>query len=86
MLGGRRAAWSPEQLTFSPLVKAGKLVGLTTRRFEEVCERAKQLASQSSEPSVVTLRHYKQAARIALQALSAAIDDGAAPDAEQRAA
>jgi hypothetical protein len=76
-----------EQMLVQIEVEAAKaLVQWKAQFAEEVCERAKQLASQSSEPSVVTLRHYKQAARIALQALSAAIDDGAAPDAEQRAA
>jgi hypothetical protein len=39
----------------------------------EVCEGAKRLAAQSSEPNSVTLSHYRAAASIALQSLSAEI-------------
>lgn len=68
-------------------VEAAKaLVRWKAQFAEEVCGRAKQLASHPSKPGVVTLRHYKQAAKIALQSLSAAIDDGDTLDAEQRAA
>jgi len=52
----------------------------------EVCERAKGLAAQSSQPQAVTLSHYRQAAKIALQSLSAAIHKGDVPDAEPEAA
>ncbi len=53
---------------------------------DEVCERAKRLAAQSNQPNCVTLSHYRQAAEIALQSLSASIHDGDALDADQKAA
>jgi len=52
----------------------------------EVCERAKQLAAQSSEPGLVTLSHYRQAAATALQSLSDAILAEEPPDGRQEAA
>ncbi len=39
----------------------------------EVCERAMQLAVQSSHPDCVTLSHYRTAAKMAMQTLSGAI-------------
>jgi hypothetical protein len=39
----------------------------------EVCERAKQLAMQSGHAELVTVSHYRTAARMALQTLAGAI-------------
>jgi hypothetical protein len=53
---------------------------------QQVCKRAKQLASQSDQPQLITLSHFRQAAETALQSLSAAIRDEADGAANQEAA
>ena len=68
-------------------VEAAKALAQWKALFaDEVCERAKRLASQSGQPNSVTLSHYKHAAQAALQSLSAAIHDGDAHNAGQKAA
>ncbi len=52
----------------------------------EVCEGAKRLAAQSGRPDSVTLSHYRMAAKMALQALSGAIDGERGPDGQHEAA
>lgn len=52
----------------------------------EVCERAKQLAAESSEPTLITLSHYRQAATIALESLSRMIHGEDRPDGRKEAA
>ena len=42
----------------------------------EVAERARRLATESSEPGHVTLTHYRQAAQSAVRSLLAATLDG----------
>lgn len=46
----------------------------------EVGALAKRLAAQSGQPNMITLSQYRQAARIALQSLSEAINDETASD------
>ena len=53
---------------------------------DEVSEGAKRLARQSTHPNSATLAHYRQAALIALQALSDAILAEEEPDGQQEAA
>lgn len=53
---------------------------------DEVAARARQLAEESSQPGLVTLSHYRQAALIAVRALSAAILDGGPSSEEHKAA
>lgn len=68
-------------------VEAAKALARWKALFaDEVCELAKQLASQSGQPNTVTLSHYKEAAQAALQSLSAAIHDGDTYNAGQKAA
>lgn len=52
---------------------------------DEVVSQAQKLAAKSSHPEMVTLLHYRQAAQLAVQALSAAIHDGE-HDSESQAA
>ncbi|MBM4094068.1 MAG: hypothetical protein FJ276_32370 [Planctomycetes bacterium] len=52
----------------------------------EVCERAKQIATQSGHPDSVTLSHYRMAASMAIQSLSVAIHGEHEPDGQQEAA
>jgi hypothetical protein len=52
----------------------------------EVAERARQLAAESSQPGRVTLSHYRRAAEIAVRSLSAAIRDGGPSRDDQEAA
>ena len=52
----------------------------------EVCERAKRLAAQYSQPHSVTLSHYRQAAEFALQSLSDTIHNEDGPDGQREAA
>lgn len=68
-------------------VKAAKALAEWKALFAaEVCERAKQLAAQSGQPSFVTLSHFRQAAQVALQSVSAAIRDGDGHDSERNVA
>lgn len=53
---------------------------------DEVRERAKRLAAGSGRPEVVTLSHYRLAAKFALQALSGAIHGEHVPDGQDEAA
>jgi hypothetical protein len=52
----------------------------------EVAVQARRLAAPSSEPERVTLSHYRQAAEIAVNSLSAAIRDGGPSHDGQKAA
>ena len=55
-------------------VEAAKaLIAWKSLFADEVCEGATRLAAQSGHPCSVTLLHYRQAARVALQSLSDAI-------------
>lgn len=53
---------------------------------DEVCARAKQLAAESSTPACITLAHYRQAAEIAIESLSDAIQSEERPDGREQAA
>lgn len=52
---------------------------------DEVCKHAKRLAAESGQPRSVTLSHYRQGAKIALESLSAAIELGDDRDVAQKA-
>ena len=68
-------------------VEAAKaLIGWKSLFADEVCEGAVLLAAQSGHPNSVTLSHYRQAARIALQSLSDAIRAEEDRDERQEAA
>ena len=51
-----------------------------------VRDYAKQLALDSDQPELITLAHYQQAAKTALQKLTEAIENSEASDAQRRAA
>ena len=58
-------------------IEAAKALVYWKSRFaDEVAERAKRLAAESSEPEHVTLTHYRQAAQSAARSLLAATLDG----------
>ena len=65
---------------------ARALIGWKSMFADEVCAGAKRLAAQSADPNSVTLSHYRQAARIALQSLSDAILVEEGSDGRQEAA
>lgn len=53
---------------------------------EQVAVQAKELAKNSNPPGLVTLDHYRQAARLAVQALATAVQDTGPSDDRQEAA
>ena len=58
-------------------VEAAKaLVDWKSRFAAEVAAGARRLAAESSQPELVTLAHYRQAAQLAVRSLAAAIVDG----------
>jgi len=56
------------------------------RFADEVRVRAKQLAAESNTPGCITLSHYRQAAKIALESLSRMIHGEDIPDGRREAA
>jgi hypothetical protein len=53
---------------------------------DEVAVQARRLAAESNQPEHVTLSHYRQAAQLAVRALSAALLDGGPPRDDHQAA
>lgn len=53
---------------------------------EEVAAKAKELAKKSNAPGVITLDHYREAASLAVQVLTTAIQDTNCNDGRQEAA
>lgn len=62
---------NPRSLIEVEAVKA--LIDWKSLFAEEVVAHARRIAAESSQPARVTLRHYQQAAHVAIQSLSAAI-------------
>jgi len=76
-----------EKADFRIDVEAAKALICCKSLFaDEVAVRARRLAAKSSQPEYVTLSHYRQAARIALRSLSAAILDGGPSSDDHKAA
>lgn len=68
-------------------VEAAQALAQWKFRFaDEVCQQAKRLAAQSNQPSAVTLSHYRQAAKLAIQSLADAIHNEDSRDAQPEAA
>lgn len=53
---------------------------------ERVSVEAKELAKETNPPGLVTLGHYRQAAKLAVQALATAVQDTGSNDGRQEAA
>lgn len=53
---------------------------------EQVAELAKELAKDGNPPGLITLDHYRQAAKLAVQALATKVQDTGSRDDRQEAA
>jgi len=53
---------------------------------EQVAVKAKELALNSNPPGLITLDHYRQAAKLAAQSLAAKVQDTGSSDDHQEAA
>ena len=53
---------------------------------EQVATQAKELAKGSNTPNLITLDHYRQAAKLAVQALASAVQEPRPNDGRQEAA
>lgn len=53
---------------------------------QQVAEQAKELAKYSNPPGLITLDHYRQAAKLAVQALATTVQDSGSRDDRQEAA
>jgi hypothetical protein len=84
--GDREVAMSEKADVRIELDAAKALVEWKSAFADEVASRARRLAAESGHPERVTLLHYRQAAQIAVQSLSAAILEGGASSGDQRAA
>ncbi len=53
---------------------------------EQVAQRARELAKDSSSPGLITVAHYRQAAQSAVQTLATLLEDTDSRDVHQEAA
>ncbi len=65
---------------------ARALIDWRSRLADEIVARARLLAADSDQPNIVTLSHYRKAARIAAQSLLDAILDEETSNGDQEAA
>lgn len=73
--------------SFRIQVEAAKALAEWKALFaEQVTVQAKKLAQESNPSDLVTLYHYREAAALAVQSLSAAVQDTGSNDGRQKAA
>jgi hypothetical protein len=76
-----------KQAAFRIDVEAARaLIFWKTLFADDVAAQARRLAAESGQPAHVTLAHYRQAAQLAVRALSAAIADGGPSHDDHKAA
>ena len=77
---------SPNEMVLIEAAAAKALAEWKAMFAHNVCEHAKRLAAESSQPNLITLSHYQQAAPLALKSLVATIQNEAGRNANPRAA
>lgn len=86
VFGDMEAEMEPNTKLRVDVEAANALVTWSALFADEVCEGAKRIANQSTNPTLVTLSHYRQAAQAALELLAASIRDGDTLNAEAKVA